>query len=61
MSLAVKLALSPLLVAELVTPLGWGRTLSLMAVVPLVSLAMIWLWLPETAGQELDDAANLPR
>lgn len=53
--------LSPLLVAELVAPLGWGYALSLTAAFPLLALLLIWLWLPETAGKELEDATKLPR
>lgn len=52
----VGFVLAPLLVGALVEPLGWGRALSLMAVVPLAALLLIWLWLPETAGKELEDS-----
>lgn len=52
--------LSPLFVAELVPILGWGRTLSLTAGFPLLSLGLIWLWLKETAGKELEESPRLP-
>lgn len=52
--------LSPLLVAQLVPALGWGRTLSLTAAFPILALALIWLWLPETAGRELQESPRLP-
>lgn len=53
--------LSPLLVAELVAPLGWGQSLSLMAVFPLLALGLTLLWLPETAGKELEESAEFRR
>ena len=52
--------LSPLFVAELVPILGWGRTLSLTAGFPLLSLGLIWLWLQETARKELEESQRLP-
>ena len=52
--------LSPLLVAELVPILGWGRTLSLTAGFPVLCLGLIWLWLQETARKELEESPRLP-
>lgn len=51
--------LSPLLVAELVPLLGWGRSLALSACFPIASLVLIRLWLPEPAGQQLEEAPAL--
>jgi putative MFS transporter len=53
--------ISPLLVAELVAPFGWGRALSLTAAFPILALVLIWLCLPETAGKELEDSSKLAR
>lgn len=53
--------LAPLFVSVLVEPLGWGRAISVTAGFPLVALLLIWRWLPETAGKDLDEPAQLPR
>lgn len=51
----VGFVLSPLLVAELVPVLGWGHTLIGSAGFALIALVLILLWLPETAGSELEE------
>ena len=52
--------LSPLLVAALVPTLGWGHTLVLAAILPVVALSLVLLWLPETAGQAIDRSPAAP-
>ena len=53
--------LSPLLVSELVSSLGWSHALSLTAILPLLAIAMTNRWLPETAGKDLEDLEQSTR
>jgi MFS family permease len=39
-------------------PLGIGRAIALLAVGPLVSVAIVWLAFPETARRELEDTSG---
>ena len=49
--------LAPLLVGFLAEDYGWGLSVSLTAIGPLIALGLIWLWLPETKGRELEEIA----
>jgi putative MFS transporter len=37
---------------------GWGVPLRLTTLFPLVALGLIFLWLPETRGRELEDISK---
>ncbi len=45
---------APFLVGVMAESLGWGLSVSLTALGPALALALIWLWLPETSGLELE-------
>ena len=51
--------LSPTVVTMLVPVYGWGPTLTVTTVFPLLALIVIWLVLPETRGRELEETASL--
>ncbi|HEY5375216.1 MAG TPA: MFS transporter [Polyangiaceae bacterium] len=51
--------LSPTVVTMLVPAYGWGPTLTVTTVFPLLALVVIWLVLPETRGRELEETASL--
>ncbi len=51
--------LSPTVVTMLVPTYGWGPTLTVTTVFPLLALVVIWLVLPETRGRELEETASL--
>ena len=51
--------LSPTVVTMLVPVYGWGPTLTVTTVFPLLALVVIWLVLPETRGRELEETASL--
>jgi len=38
---------------------SWGAAIAPMAIFPLIALALIYLWLPETNGRELEETASL--
>ncbi len=51
--------LSPVVVGHVAAHLGWGRAVSITAVGPLLALVLIWVWLPETRGLELEESSAL--
>lgn len=51
--------LSPILVAELAESTGWGPTIRVTAVFPLMALALIWWLLPETVNRELEETSGI--
>jgi putative MFS transporter len=50
--------LSPLAIGQVVQQHGWGVPLRLTTVFPLIALGLIFLWLPETRGRELEDISQ---
>ena len=51
--------LSPLVVAAIAEEIGWGPTIRVTAVFPLVAVALIYLFLPETASRELEETSGI--
>jgi putative MFS transporter len=51
--------LSPLVVGQLAESFGWGRAVAVTTVFPVLALAMILAWLPETTGRDLDETARI--
>ena len=51
--------LSPLVVGVAADHFGWGPTIAVTAIFPLLALALILLLLPETTGKELEETAAL--
>lgn len=51
--------LSPLAVGAAASTYGWGPSVALTALGPLVALVLIWRWLPETSGKELEETSRL--
>lgn len=49
--------LSPFIVGAIANQTGWGLPLRVTALFPLIAIALVWLWLPETRGVELEDVA----
>jgi putative MFS transporter len=53
--------LSPLLIGVLAERLdSWGGAIRPTVIFPAIALVLIWRFLPETAGRELEDTAGLP-
>jgi putative MFS transporter len=50
---------SPLAVGAIAGHTGWGPAVAVTAVGPVLAIALIWAWLPETAGRELEATAAL--
>ncbi len=48
---------SPILISFFADTYGWGPTVSLTAIGPVLALALILLWLPETKDKDLGDTA----
>lgn len=51
--------LSPLAVGAAAEQYGWGTSVALTAIGPVLALVLVWRWLPETSGRELEDTAKL--
>lgn len=51
--------LSPIAVGALAGHVGWGPSVAATAIGPVLALMLIWRWLPETQGRELEDTAKL--
>jgi MFS transporter, putative metabolite:H+ symporter len=49
--------LSPLVLGALAQDRGWGPVLRGSVLFPVVALVLLWLWLPETRGRELEHTA----
>ncbi len=53
--------LSPLLIGVLAERLdSWGGAIKPTAIFPVIALVLIWIFLPETKGRELEETAGLP-
>jgi putative MFS transporter len=50
---------APIAVGAAADRFGWGPAVAATAIGPVAALALIWLWLPETSGRELEDTARL--
>ncbi|HET9933860.1 MAG TPA: MFS transporter [Polyangiaceae bacterium] len=50
--------LSPLAIGQLAQRLGWGSVLRTTAIFPCVACLLIWIFLPETRGRELEATAE---
>ena len=50
--------LSPLAIGQVVEQHGWGVPLRVTTLFPLVALGLIFLWLPETRGRELEEISK---
>jgi putative MFS transporter len=50
---------SPLMVGQLAVHWGIGPAIASTAIFPIIALALIWLWLPETMGKELEETSAL--
>lgn len=50
---------SPLVVGAVASEVGWGPAVASTAVGPVLALVLIWRWLPETTGRELEETAKL--
>lgn len=46
--------LAPMVVASAATTTGWGPAVAATALGPVLALGLIWLWMPETRGAELE-------
>lgn len=55
----ISFVFSPLVVGYLAQDLGWGPVIRMTAVFPLVALALVYLFLPETRGRTLEETAAL--
>jgi putative MFS transporter len=51
--------LSPLVVGAAAERFGWGPSVALTAIGPLLALVLILRWLPETSGKELEETSRL--
>ena len=51
--------LSPLIIGYLAHDFGWGPVIRATAVFPLITLALIFLFLPETKAKSLEETASL--
>jgi putative MFS transporter len=49
--------LSPLALGALARDRGWGPVLRGSVLFPVVALVLLWIWLPETRGRELEQTA----
>ena len=52
--------LSPIVIGELARDRGWGPVLRSSVLFPVLAFALLWLWLPETRGRELEQTAATP-
>ena len=51
--------ISPILVGQMAAVWGIGTSIASTAVAPLIALVLIWIWLPETRGKELEETCAL--
>jgi MFS transporter, putative metabolite:H+ symporter len=49
--------MSPFAVGAIAEGTGWGTPLRATAAFPWVAIALIWIWLPETRGRELEETS----
>ncbi|MDQ3032057.1 MAG: MFS transporter [Myxococcota bacterium] len=52
--------LAPVAVGLAAEDVGWGPAVAATGVAPLIALALILKWLPETQGRELEETSQLP-
>jgi len=50
--------LSPFVIGHFAETHGWAGPLRVAAIFPIVAIGLIWLWLPETRGRELEDISG---
>jgi putative MFS transporter len=50
--------LSPLAIGAMVQQHGWGLPLRASTAFPVIALALIFLWLPETSARELEETSK---
>jgi putative MFS transporter len=55
----ISYVLSPIVIAQVADYTGFGPVLLVTCLFPLAALALILLWLPETAGRELEETSVL--
>jgi putative MFS transporter len=51
--------LSPVVLGSLARDRGWGPVLRGSVLFPLIALVLLWWWLPETRGRELEQTARV--
>lgn len=51
--------LSPVMLGAIAERTGWGPAIGSTTIFAALALAMLWLWLPETKGRELEDTAKV--
>ncbi len=51
--------LSPIIVGVAAESLGWGMSVRITAIFPLIAVVLIWVMLPETKNKELEETAAL--
>lgn len=51
--------LSPVMLGAIAESTGWGPAIGSTTIFAALALAMLWLWLPETKGRELEDTAKV--
>lgn len=51
--------LAPLAVGLAAADFGWGPSVAVTGIFPLIALGLILLWLPETNGQELEESSKV--
>jgi putative MFS transporter len=49
---------SPLVLGGIAEQVGWGSALRPTVVFALAALVLVYVWMPETAGRELEDTAQ---
>lgn len=49
---------SPVGIGLLAEATSWGTAVSVTGIFPIIALGLIWLWLPETSGRELEDTSK---
>ena len=50
---------APLLVGQIAGYTGWGPAVTMTALFPLIAVILIWAWMPETTGKELEETSSL--
>ncbi|MFZ5897299.1 MAG: MFS transporter [Myxococcota bacterium] len=50
--------LSPVAIGFLAEQMGWGAVVRSTAIFPVLACLLIWVWLPETRGRELEETAG---
>lgn len=50
---------SPVALGKLAESVGWGRAVESTTIFAFAAVVLLWLWLPETKGRELEDTARV--